>query len=427
MNLRLLTVICSLALLPLHAATVNFTIDPTQSNVPISPYIYGSNSAITGVNNTYYRCGGNRLSAYNWETNWSNAGNDYLYENDTLMGDVSWGPAGTAVTFVNQNKAKGADSLWTLQLAGYVSANGEAAVQVPTADFMTAPGLTDPNGNFYPVTFVKGAPYSDPPNTSDGVVYIDESVNYLVNHIGNSAGGGIRFYDLDNEPGAWSSTHKEVHNYPVSFAEVANKGIAVAKQTTGLDPGAQILGPVADGWTDIINLGGAPDAGNYSAYNNNNWMTFLNYYLAMMQQASTSAGRRLLHYLDCHVYSEGTDAAGNRINDADVSQDAATTRMQLPREMWDPAFTENNWISCCVPNYGPMTLIPRLQAAISQYYPGTNIAFTEYDYGGGGDISGGIAQADFLGILDEIPEPHGLHLGRGGWPAIPDLRLQFLP
>jgi mannan endo-1,4-beta-mannosidase len=401
--LGLLTFFSALAFWPVGAATVNFNVDPTQSNVPISPYIYGSNSAITGVNNTYYRCGGNRLSAYNWETNWSNAGGDYLYENDTLMGDLSWGPAGTAVTFVNQNKAKGADSLWTLQLAGYASANGETPVQVPTADFMAAPGLTDPHGNFYPVTFVKGAPYADPPNASDGVVYMDECVNYLLKHIGKAGGGGIRFYDLDNEPGAWSSTHKEIHNYPVSYVEVALKGVTVAEQTTALDPGAQILGPVADGWTDMIEMGFAPDAGNYSSFDNGNWVPFLNYYLAMMQQASATTGRRLLHYLDCHVYSEGTDAAGNRINSADVSQDAATTRMQLPREMWDPTFTETNWITCCVPNYGPMTLIPRLQAAINQYYPGTNIAFTEYDYGAGGDISGGIAQADFLGILTKYP------------------------
>ncbi len=388
----------------LYAAAVTFTVDPTQNNSPISPYIYGSNSAITNVANTYYRCGGNRLSAYNWETNWSNAGSDYYYENDTLMGSLSWGPGGTAVTFLNQNKARGADSLWTLELAGYVSANGETPVQVPTADFMAAPGQTDPHGNFFPVTFVKGSPFADPPNTADGVVYMDESVNYFVNHLGKAGSGGIRFYDLDNEPGAWSAVHQEIHNYPVSYIEVATKGITVATQTTALDSGAQILGPVADGWSDMINLAGAPDAGNYSAYNTNNtWVPFLNYYLAMFQQASATAGRRLLHYLDCHVYSEGTDAAGSRINDADVSQDAATTRMQLPREMWDPTFTENNWISCCVPHYGPLTLIPRLQAAVSQYYPGTNLAFTEYDYGGGGDISGGIAQADFLGTLTKVP------------------------
>ena len=392
---------------PAFAATITFTIDPTQNNVAISPYIYGSNSSIPGVKNTYYRSGGNRLSAYNWETNWSNAGSDYLYENDTLMGTKAQGPGYAYTSFHTQNKANGADSLVTLPMAGYVSANGEPAVQVPNADFMGAPNLTDPHGNFFPISFVKpGFPgsYADPPSLTDGQVYDDEMVNFLVNHLGSANSGGIKFYDLDNEPGAWPSTHAEVHNYPVSYIEVANKSITVAQQTTAIDPGAQILGPVGYGWGDFINLSGAPDHATYDAtYDNGNWVPFLNYYLAKMHTASIAAGRRLLHYLDSHVYSEGTDAAGNRINNADVSQDAATTRMQLPREMWDPTFTENNWISCCVPAYGPMTLIPRLQAAVSQYYPGTKIAFTEYDYGGGGDISGGIAEADFLGVLTKYP------------------------
>ena len=391
-----------------YPVTVTFTIDPSQNNNPISPYIYGSNFTIPGVTNTLYRQGGNRLSAYDWETNWSNGGSDWYYENDTNMGNKADGPAWAVTNFYNQNKAVGADSLATLQLVGYVSANGEPSVQVPAADFMTAPGLTDPNGNFFPTILAKpGAPasYSVPPTTLGPVVYTDEMVNYVVKKIGSSTSGGIKFWDLDNEPGVWPGTHKEVHNYPVSYVEVVGKGITAATQTKAIDPGAQILGPVAYGWGDFMSLGGAPDQNaSYATPYKNGWIPWVNYYLAMMNQASVSQGVRLLDYLDLHVYSEGTDAAGNRVNNTDVSQDAATTRMQLPREMWDPTYTENNWISCCVPSYGPMTLIPRLEAAINQYYPGTKIAFSEYGYGGNGDISGGIAEADFLGILGKYPD-----------------------
>ncbi len=390
-----------------YPVTVTFTVDPTQNNNSISSYIYGSNFTIPGVTNPLYRQGGNRLSAYNWETNWSNGGSDWYYENDTNMGNKAEGPAWAVTNFYNQNKAVGADSLATLPLVGYVSANGEPSVQVPAADFMTAPGLTDPNGNFFPTILAKpGAPasYSVPPATIGPVVYTDEMVNYVVQKIGSSTSGGIKFWDLDNEPGVWPGTHKEVHNYPVSYIEVLSKGITAATQTKAIDPGAQILGPVAYAWGDFMSLGGAPDQNaSYATPYKNGWTPWLNYYLAMMNQASVSQGVRLLDYLDLHVYSEGTDAAGNRINNNDVSQDAATTRMQLPREMWDPTYTENNWISCCVPNYGPMTLIPRLQATINQYYPGTKISFSEYSYGGNADISGGIAEADFLGILGKYP------------------------
>jgi hypothetical protein len=40
-----------------------------------------------------------------------------------------------------------------------------------------------------------------------------------------------------------------------------------------------------------------------------------------------------------------------------------------------------------------------LNASIDIYYPGTELSFSEYAFGGGGDISGGIAAADALGIF----------------------------
>ena len=40
-----------------------------------------------------------------------------------------------------------------------------------------------------------------------------------------------------------------------------------------------------------------------------------------------------------------------------------------------------------------------MNSKIAANYPGTKLSFSEYDYGGGGDISGGIAQADVLGIF----------------------------
>ncbi|NUO17155.1 MAG: endoglucanase A, partial [Planctomycetaceae bacterium] len=44
-------------------------------------------------------------------------------------------------------------------------------------------------------------------------------------------------------------------------------------------------------------------------------------------------------------------------------------------------------------------LLPDLKQKIATHYPGTKIAITEYYYGGGDHISGGIAQADVLGIF----------------------------
>ena len=48
---------------------------------------------------------------------------------------------------------------------------------------------------------------------------------------------------------------------------------------------------------------------------------------------------------------------------------------------------------------GPIELIPRLMKKIADHYPGTKLSISEYNYGAGGDISGGLAEADVLGIF----------------------------
>ncbi len=78
-------------------------------------------------------------------------------------------------------------------------------------------------------------------------------------------------------------------------------------------------------------------------------------------------------------------------------------RVQGPRSLWDPDFTEKSWVSENVPECRfsacPVKLIPRLKASIDAHYPGTELAITEYYFGRGGDISGGLAQADVLGLF----------------------------
>ena len=48
---------------------------------------------------------------------------------------------------------------------------------------------------------------------------------------------------------------------------------------------------------------------------------------------------------------------------------------------------------------GAIRLLPRMKEKIAAHYPGTRLAITEYNYGGGEHVSGGVAQADALGIF----------------------------
>jgi len=65
--------------------------------------------------------------------------------------------------------------------------------------------------------------------------------------------------------------------------------------------------------------------------------------------------------------------------------------------LWEPGYRERSWIATQL--QAGIALIPRMQNKIAAHYPGTKLAFTEWNFGGGGDISGGVATADVLGIF----------------------------
>jgi hypothetical protein len=79
-------------------------------------------------------------------------------------------------------------------------------------------------------------------------------------------------------------------------------------------------------------------------------------------------------------------------------------RLQAPRSLWDPTYTETSWITQWS-TQGPIRLLPRMQAKIDANAPGMALALTEYNFGGGQHISGGIAEADVLGIFGR----YGVH------------------
>ena len=100
---------------------------------------------------------------------------------------------------------------------------------------------------------------------------------------------------------------------------------------------------------------------------------------------------------DIHWYPEA-QGGGARIVTPDAKPEIVAARLAAPRSLWDSTYTETSWITQWSTK-GPIDLIHRVQSKIRKNYPGTKLAITEYNYGGGGHISGAIAQADVLGIL----------------------------
>jgi hypothetical protein len=382
---------------PLPAGTpppsdVVIQIDSTRDVRFIQPTIYGTNQPDWNGKARHLaltRIGGNRLTAYNWENNASNAGTDWYNQNDDYLGGGS-APGEVVRASVAAAFAAGASAIVTIPMAGYVAADklggGDVAA---TPDYL--------NVRFRKSVPAKGAPFSSPPDSSDAFVYQDEFVWWLESrfptaHVGNAP---ELIYALDNEPDLWASTHPRIHPSPVRYDELLTKTLATATAIKNVAPSARVLGPVSYGWYGFLTLQDAPDA---SAHGD-----FLDWYLSQLHAAEVSAGRRLVDVLDLHWYPEAS-GGGERITGTGTSAAVVAARLQAPRSLWDPTYTETSWITQWS-TLGPIQLLPRLQAKIDAHDPGAWLAITEYNYGGGQHISGGIAQADVLGIFGR----HGVY------------------
>jgi hypothetical protein len=375
-----------------QSAAIQFDVDGGADAKPISRYIYGINPSDAPYSNiTFNRMGGNRLTAYNWVNNASNAGNDYHFESDDNLvsgpayKDLADVPGGACIPSIEASAAHNAALVLTIPINGYVTAH-----KLPTPnDVRKIPDSL--KTEFRPEQPRKNAPFTLTPDPNSPIVYQDEFVNWVKTKYPYAESDPMHpiWFDLDNEPGIWSQTHAEVHPQRLSYAEFVGKSIDYASASKDVMPGTLIFGPVSYGWNDYVSLQDAPDA---------NGRDFLEFYLDQMAKAEKSAGKRLLDVLDVHYYPEATGNGVRVCFGSNNTPPVAAARVQCTRSFWDPNYTEVSWITRSS-THGPIRLIPRLMEKIAAHYPGTRLAFTEYDCGGGDDITGGIAQADALGIF----------------------------
>jgi mannan endo-1,4-beta-mannosidase len=365
-----------------------FEVLPGKVLRPISPYVYGINAqpdAELGV--TVKRSGGNRQTGYNWEIDASNAGRDYMHVSDRwacqVLGFADCDrPAAQYVDFARANRATGIDSVVVIPLVDHVVADADGTVKVAE---------TAPSPRWKRSIAKKPGPFAPLPDLHDDAVYQDECVHFLVHTLGKASAGGVKFYALDNEPALWPSTHPRIHPAKTRYDEIVARTEAMADAITSVDPSAVVIGGTMFGWSEYMSLSEAPDAKDHDA----RYGTYVDYFLAAMKGLEAKHRRRLVHALDVHWYPEALGS--KRITSQDISPKTVAARVQAPRSLWDPSYTEKSWIAA---QWGkPIRLIPWLLERIDKRYPGTKLVINEYDYGAGDHISGGLAQVDVLGVF----------------------------
>ncbi|WP_308477889.1 glycoside hydrolase family 44 protein [Nannocystis bainbridge] len=242
---------------------VTFTIRADTDRHPISPWIYGTNQyddlATTNRGLGLVRQGGNRMTAYNWENNASNAGADYEHQNDDYLasqlgvdGDIP-GEVVRAATAAALDA--GADMLVTVPICGHVAADKDGG-----GDVNQSPNYLETR--FHPTIARKDGAFDNEPDASDHAVYQDEFVAWLQAKFPDAfyPERARVLFSLDNEPDLWSHTHERIHPDPVGYAELVAKNTEFAAAIKDVAANAIVAGFVSYGFGGFTSLQDAPDA-----------------------------------------------------------------------------------------------------------------------------------------------------------------------
>ena len=362
---------------------------------PISSHIYGMNFASAGLAKQLDlpvdRWGGNTTDTCNWKIGSSNTGNDYYFENipdcfDAPTYTCDDGPKYGYRTFVRKDQLSGAKTLMTVPMMGWVAKDGKPnhpfTCGFPRSVFANQSSF-DPydtqcgNGQKAGGGLVPSQPSRD--GMQINASFGGDWVKQLKSLYGSAAGGGVRFYELGNEPALWNSTHRDMHPGPTTYDELWRKSRDYGAAVKAADPTAKVLGFSEWGWpnyfcsaTDDISDGCSPDDADRRQHGGT---PILEWFLRKMRAYQQANGKRLLDYLDLHYYAQG----------------GSTT--DVTRSLWDQSYTDPSWIN------DDIRLIPRMKQWVARDYPGTKLALSEYNLSVGDAMTNALIQADVLGIF----------------------------
>ncbi|KAK6967076.1 endoglucanase A [Favolaschia claudopus] len=372
--------------------TFNFSLPAVQyasfvqtKNYPISPSIYGVNfptsaSYIQDLGVTMSRWGGNAVTAYNPNGQFTNAGADWYFENR-----VADPPS--ADDWIGWVHGAGSGSLLTVPALDWVSKDS-TSYSYPVSQYpgqaSTDPFLPDAgNGQFPNGSYVTSTPNQSRAYTSWNTTMAKAWLKGLANK--------PTLVAIDNEIEIASSTHQDMHPEPMDYDEELSRVLNFSIAAKEAIPGVNVAAPSTCAWwfywTSVVGFD------DNAAHDN---MDFLPWFLMKMAAAEKTYGKRLLDYLDIHYYYQ-----------ADVSAtDPATQalRLRMSRSLWDTTYTDESWVG--VPpqqnhQWDPtiISLIPRFRTLIDIYYPGTKLSISEFSSTADTDITGGLLTVDMLGIF----------------------------
>jgi hypothetical protein len=340
---------------------------------------------------TLDRWGGNRFSRFDWKTGNDAAGNDWFFVNG---GQAAKTPAEVWIhEKLRANRAAGIETLLTVPINGWVAKDNSSysfSVTKYGAQRSVDQWNADRGNGIRPDgTRITG---NDPNDAGKpvGPEYMGEQAAFLKSLHGPSSVKPRLNFALDNEPGLWNSTHRDVHPEPASYDELWERTVAYANAIKDADPTAMVWGPVEWGWLGIQRS--AKDAVTDGADSRAHDSDFhLKWYIRQLAEYKRKTGRLLVDVIATNDYPEVyveerriTQASGPAIERA---------RILAVRTWWDRAYKPSGGEQGTTWIWEPMYLLPRIQDMIREYLPELKLAITEWNWGGNDTVNGALVHA----------------------------------
>jgi hypothetical protein len=402
----------------------------------VSRYVLGSNygpdSMVKRAGSTLRRWGGNATTKYNWKFDVGSSASDWYFLNaftprrSTPEQERGW------YTFIQKNRQEGADVNLTIPIIDRIAKPAPdeqtrycsfPASKYPEQQSIGGEGCGNgktPDGR--PI-WGNDVDLATVPNSS---AYQKEWVEQIVKSFGTGANGGVKFYTLDNEPGLWNVTHRDVMPKGISAEELADRSIEYASMIKSVDPTAHVIGFAAWGPMELAgsNLDYTPpgedgykrygqfaDEGlKYSEVKKHGGDSQLVYLLKRFKAAEAQAGKRLIDAIDVHWYPQLSTKGDwkNLSDDAPYDADFAELQWEVLREWYDPAFAPEGgryqtWLDDGMNRirlwdpYHPV--VPALKRILETHYPGTKLAINEYNSGSESHYHGALIRIALLGVF----------------------------
>src|ERR1017187_5280139 len=378
------------------STNVTVTINTLANRHQISPYIYGINtlnqSDIINLSPAFVRFGGNEASDYNWKLFTYNSGSDWFFE-DFGLGNSN-GPPVDSVAMTRYAVNAGSQMLTTMPTLGWVArgtGNWSYSVKKYGAQCKADPSNFDAGDGQQTdcKTRVTTGPVTDAyfplvdtasDCTTGNCLYRDEWAKALATAFGSGTCNvpyspitTCHFYDMDNEPEFWDGPHGDVHPVHPGYTELSNLFATEYAALKTWDPSAVRFGPITCCWNYLWSAGPSGDDKNAHA-----GIDFAPWWLNQIYWLDQINGARTLDVFDIHAYF------GDNISTTGFTNPQMRAEVgKFVRAYWDPAYSNSgndaDWITTTQPNRSVTFLIPRLKAMVNAIYPGTPLAFTEWE------------------------------------------------